>query len=388
VDDARAEVAAVSAEYIPFNRLHATGKELAYIEEAIARTHLSGNGPFSERCCRWLERVTGSPRALLTHSGTGALEFAILLAGVGPGDEVIMPSFTFASTANAVALRGGIPVFVDVREDTLNLDERRIEDAITDRTKALFVVHYAGIGAAMDELTAIARRHELTVIEDAAQGVLARYRGRELGSIGALGALSFHETKNVMCGEGGALLVNDKALVETSEIVHEKGTNRQQFFRGQVDRYSWVELGSSFPMSDLAAAFLWAQLEHAQAITEQRLAVWNAYHESLADLERAGRLRRPVVPPECEHNGHIYYLLLADLADRTRFIARLEELGVNAVFHYVPLHSSAAGKRLGRAAGTLEVTTDVSDRLVRLPLWPDMTEEEVERVLGAVHAAV
>lgn len=376
-----------SDDFIPFNRLHSTGSELRYIQEAIEQTHLSGNGPFSTRCCQWLENITGSPRALLTHSGTGALEFAVLMAGIEPGDEVIMPSFTFTSTANAVALRGGVPVFVDIRPDTLNIDERLVEEAITPRTKALLVVHYAGVGAAMDELVAIAHEHGLVLIEDAAQCVLARYRGRELGSIGELGALSFHETKNVMCGEGGALLVNRAPDVERAEIVHEKGTNRQQFFRGQVDKYSWVELGSSFPLSDLAAAFLWAQLEHAREITDRRLAVWNAYHERFADLEAAGRLRRPVVPPECEHNAHIYYLLVDDLADRTQFIARLAARGVNSVFHYVPLHSSEAGMRVGRSDGELPVTTESSERLLRLPLWTDMTAEQVAHVVDAVYDA-
>jgi dTDP-4-amino-4,6-dideoxygalactose transaminase len=378
----------VKPGYIPFNRPYVVGGELAYLREAIENVHLSGAGPFSARCCGWLERETGCARALLTPSCTAALEMAVILAEIGPGDEVIMPSFTFVSTANAVVLRGGVPVFVDVREDTLNLDEARLEVALTPRTRAIAPVHYAGVACAMDEITAFARDHGLLVIEDAAQGALATYKGRPLGAIGDLGALSFHETKNVMCGEGGALLMNDPRWVERAEIVHEKGTDRRKFFRGQVEKYSWVDIGSSYPLSDINAAFLWAQLEAAPEILAKRLEVWEAYHSAFADLEADERARRPLVPAECEHNAHMYYLLLGKAVDRDRFIGRLEEAGVQAVFHYVPLHSSAAGRRYGRAAAALPVTEWASERLVRLPLWTALTEDERERVVGAVYAAL
>lgn len=378
----------MSRHEIPFTRAFMTGAEIGYIAEAIAATRLSGNGPFSGRCADRLEREIGATRALLTHSCTGALEMAVILADIGDGDEVIMPSFTFVSTANAVVLRGGVPVFVDIREDTLNLDETKIEDAITSRTKALVPVHYAGVGCAMDAIEVVARRHGLVVIEDAAQGVLATYAGRPLGSFGDAAALSFHETKNVMCGEGGALLVNRDDWVDRAEIIHEKGTDRRRFFRGQVDKYSWVDVGSSYPLSDINAAFLWAQLLEAEAITEKRLRVWDAYHAAFEALEERERLRRPVVPAECRHNAHMYYVLVGETVDRDAFIDSLEAAGVNAVFHYVPLHSSAAGRRLGRTSGELPVTERASERLVRLPLWAGMDERHVERVVAAVHDAL
>jgi dTDP-4-amino-4,6-dideoxygalactose transaminase len=368
---------------IPFNRPYATTKEFAYIREAIANAHLSGSGPFARRCSDWLEREVGSCKALLTHSCTGALEMAIILAKVAPGDEVIMPSFTFASTANAVVLRGGIPVFVDIRRDTLNLDETKLEAAVTAQTKVVLPVHYAGVGCEMRLLLELARAYGLTVIEDAAQGICAKYDGLPLGSYGMMAALSFHETKNVHCGEGGALLVNDPVLIDRAEIVQEKGTNRRQFFRGQVDKYSWVDVGSSYLLSDVNAAFLWAQLQEAHEITALRLAIWDSYHEALEELESTERLRRPIVPESCEHNAHMYYLLLRDDADRRRFIDRMHEWNVHPMFHYVPLHSSEAGRRFGRAAGDLSVTTDISDRLVRLPLWAGMDPASVERVIEA-----
>jgi dTDP-4-amino-4,6-dideoxygalactose transaminase len=375
---------APAADFMPFNRPYATGREFACMQEAIENLHTAGNGPFGERCARWLEERTGCERALLTTSGTAALELATLLAGIGPGDEVVMPSFTFVSTAASVALRGGVPVFADVRPDTLNLDPRAVADAVGPRTRAIMPVHYAGVGADMDELCALARDREVAVIEDAAQGVSAAYRDRALGGIGDLGALSFHETKNVICGEGGALLVNRAEWVARAEVLHEKGTNRREFFRGEVDRYTWVELGSSFVLSDINAAFLWAQLEQADAIARRRLAVWRGYHEAFADLEAAGRLRRPVVPEDRAHNGHTYYLLLDDRNARDALIAGLAARGIMAVFHYVPLHSSPAGSRLGRAAGALPHTIAASERLVRLPLWVGMGEAEVARVAGAV----
>jgi dTDP-4-amino-4,6-dideoxygalactose transaminase len=369
---------------IPFNRPYATGAEYGYIHEAIANAHVSGNGPFTRRCTDWLEAELGSARVLLTHSCTGAIEMAVMLAGVGPGDEVILPSFAFPSLPNAVALRGGVPVFVDVRADTLNLDESLIEDAITDRTRALAPIDYAGVGCEMDAFSAIARAHGLVVIEDAAQGFGASYRGRPLGSLADLACLSFHETKNVMCGEGGALLVNRTEWVERAEVIQEKGTDRNKFFRGEVDKYTWVDLGSSYLVSDIGAAFLWAQLEHAQEITAKRIEVWEAYHDVFEDLEKEGRLRRPVVPDHCSHNAHMYYVLLEARRDRVRFIQHLNDAGVNAVSHYVPLHSSRAGVRYGRVHGALEVTDDVSERLLRLPLWIGMTADDVAYVAGAL----
>ena len=373
--------------YIPFNRPYIAGPELDYLRAAIENLHLSGAGPFTERCAEWLEADTGCVRALLTPSCTAALEIAVMLAEIGIGDEVIMPSFTFVSSANAVVLRGGVPVFVDVRDDTLNLDERLVERAVTPRTRAILPTHYAGIACAMEDVMALARHHGLLVVEDAAQGVLASYRGRALGGIGDVGALSFHETKNVMCGEGGALLVNQERWVDRAEVVHEKGTNRRRFFRGQVDKYSWVDIGSSYPLSEINAAFLWAQLEAAPEIMRARLEIWNGYHDAFAELEEHERLRRPIVPDDCTHNAHLYYLLLGEGLDRGQFIERLDEAGVQAVFHYVPLHSSEAGRRHGRAAEALPVTDRISEQLVRLPLWVGMTPDEQARVAEAVHNA-
>jgi dTDP-4-amino-4,6-dideoxygalactose transaminase len=349
-----------------------TGRELAYIAQAHANNRLAGDGPFTGRCSRWLEERTGATRALLTHSCTAALEMAAILAGIGPGDEVIMPSYTFVSTANAFVLRGGVPVFVDVRADTLNLDETLIEAAITPRTRAIVPVHYAGVGCEMEPILEIARRHRLLVIEDAAQGLMTEQRGRSLGAIGHLGALSFHETKNVISGEGGALLVNDAGLVARAEIVREKGTDRSRFFRGEVDKYSWVDIGSSYLPGEIVAAFLWAQLEEAEAITARRVELWNRYHERLEPLERAGRIRRPVVPAGCRHNAHLYYVLLPDLAQRDRLIARLRARGIGSVFHYVPLHGSPAGRRYGRVAGAMTHTERAGECLLRLPLWLGM----------------
>lgn len=354
---------------IPFNKPHMTGRELWYISQAHALGHLAGDGSFTKKCHRWLENSTGSRKALLTHSCTAALEMAALLADVQPGDEVIMPSFTFVSTANAFVLRGAIPVFVDIRPDTLNIDETKIEAAITDKTKAIVPVHYAGVGCEMDTIMALARKHELLVIEDAAQAVMSTYKGRPLGSIGHLAAFSFHETKNIISGEGGALLVNDARLMERAEVIREKGTNRSQFFRGQVDKYTWVDIGSSYLPGELIAAFLWAQMEEADSIMRGRAALWNHYHQWLAAPETDRLLRRPIVPAHCGHNAHMYYVLLADLAARTHFIDKLKQADVQCVFHYVPLHSAPAGQRYGRAHGDMSVTDEMSDRLVRLPLW-------------------
>jgi dTDP-4-amino-4,6-dideoxygalactose transaminase len=371
-------------EQVPFNQPYATGREFELIAEAIENRHLAGSGDFSSRCEEWLEARTGCSSALLTHSCTGALEMAALLLDLQPGDEVIMPSFTFVSTANAVVLRGATPVFVDVEPSTLNIDPDRVEAAITERTRAIWPVHYAGVGCEMDSLSKIAERHELALVEDAAQGLMSSWRGRPLGSIGEMGCISFHETKNVISGEGGALLVNDEALAERAEIVHEKGTNRSQFLRGQVDKYTWVEVGSSYPPSEITAAFLWAQLAEADSITERRLRIWRAYHEAFAPLETAGLARRPIVPADCVHNAHLYYLLLPDGEARDRTIAALDRRGVNSVFHYVPLHDSPVGARVGRVSGSLEVTEDAARRLVRLPMWPEMTTSDIETVVSAV----
>lgn len=361
-----------------------TGRELAYIAEAHADGHLSGDGPFTQRCHAWLEQTIGTRKALLTHSCTAALEMAALLMQLAPGDEIIMPSYTFVSTANAFVLRGAVPVFVDIRPDTLNLDENLIEAAITPRTRAICVVHYAGVGCEMDTISAIAARHRLIVIEDAAQAILSTYREKPLGSLGELGALSFHETKNIISGEGGALLVNDLRFAERAEIIREKGTNRSQFFRGQVDKYTWVDVGSSYLPGEIVAAFLAAQMDEAQRITTDRLLIWDRYHSAFERLEARGAVRRPIIPAHCRHNAHMYYLLLSDVDTRSRFIATLKGADIHPVFHYVPLHSAPAGRRYGRTSGTMLVTDRAGDCLVRLPLWlPDMQQD---RVIEAVEA--
>ncbi|MDS4042274.1 MAG: dTDP-4-amino-4,6-dideoxygalactose transaminase [Candidatus Competibacter sp.] len=362
---------------IPFNKPYMTGKELWYIAQAHANGHLAGDGSFTKQCQTWLEARTGAQKALLTHSCTAALEMAAILADIQPGDEVILPSYTFVSTANAFVLRGAVPVFVDIRPDTLNLDETKIEAAITDRTRAIVPVHYAGVGCDMDAIMAIARRHQLIVIEDAAQGIMSTYKGRPLGSIGHLGTLSFHETKNIISGEGGALLINDPEFVQRAEIIREKGTNRSQFFRGQVDKYTWVDIGSSYLPGELIAAFLWAQMEEADAITRRRLALWSVYHQWLESLEKADKLRRPLIPRECVHNAHMYYILLPSLEARTALIAALKRSDIHPVFHYVPLHSAPTGLKHGRAHGDLEVTDSIADRLLRLPLWLGLEEQQV-----------
>ncbi len=372
---------------IPFNKPHMTGRELLYIEQAHSNGHLAGDGMFTKKCHAWLEAHTGSRKALLTHSCTASLDMAAMLADIRPGDEVIMPSYTFVSTANAFVLRGGIPVFVDIRPDTLNMDETLVEAAITTRTKAIVPVHYAGVACEMDSIMNIAQRHKLLVIEDAAQAVMSEYKGKPLGTIGQLGAYSFHETKNIIAGEGGALLVNDDHFAERAEIIREKGTNRSQFFRGQIDKYTWVDIGSSYLPGEVIAAFLWAQMEEAQSITRKRLEIWHQYHGALAPLEESGKLRRPIIPDDCQHNAHMYYILLESLEKRTRVIAKLKEHGVNAVFHYVPLHSSPAGKKYGRTSGELRHTDDLSDRLLRLPLWVDIDDAQ-NKVITELIAAI
>lgn len=363
---------------IPFNKPHMTGKELWNIAQAHAKGHLAGDGDFTKKCNAWLEVRTGSHKALLTHSCTAALEMAAILADIQPGDEVIMPSYTFVSTANAFVLRGAVPVFVDIRPDTLNIDENMIEAAITSRTKAIVPVHYAGVGCEMDTIMDIASRHGLLVIEDAAQGIMSTYKGRALGSIGHLGALSFHETKNLISGEGGALLINDPALVERAEVIREKGTNRSRFFRGQVDKYTWVDIGSSYLPSELIAAFLLAQMEEADAINHKRLVVWDEYHRRIQPLESRGSLRRPIIPKECAHNAHMYYIILPDLKSRVGVIASLKDVNIQSVFHYVPLHSSPAGLKYGVVRGSMEVTDNMSDKLVRLPLWLGIEEYQTQ----------
>ncbi len=370
---------------VPFNNPPVTGEELRLLEAAIADGHLCGAGRFSGECEDWIAGAVGAPRAFLAQSCTAALEMAVLLAGIEPGDEVIMPSFTFVSTANAVVLSGGVPVFVDIRPDTMNLDEGQVEAAITPRTKAIFVVHYGGVCAEMDALSEIARRHGVMLVEDAAHAFGATYRGRPAGGLADLGCFSFHATKNIISGEGGALTIMSDDLVERAEIIREKGTNRSRFLRGQVDKYTWVDKGSSYLPSELTAAFLRAQLERAGDINADRVATWNAYNAALDGVEKNG-LRRPVVPDYCEHNGHLYYLLAPDRDRRDAALAELQGKGVIALFHYVPLHSSPAGQRFGRMHGNLAVTDDVAGRLLRLPLWYGMDDAVRARVIDAVLA--
>lgn len=372
---------------IPFNIPPYTGKELDYMAQAVLVNHkLCGDGPFTKRCHQWLEERTGSPKVLLTTSGSDALELAALLCDLHPGDEVILPSYTFCSTANAFVLTGAVPVFVDVRPDTMNIDETKIEAAITPKTKVICAVHYAGIGCEMDTIMDIARRHGLKVVEDAAQGVMATYKGRALGSIGDFGCFSFHETKNYSMGEGGAVLVNDPALVERAETIREKGTNRSRFLRGQVDKYTWVEYGSSYLPSELNAAHLLAQLELADEINEDRLASWRTYHDQLQPLADQGLLEFLAPPAECAHNAHMFAVRLKNLEERTAFTAFLKERGITVSFHYVPLHSSPAGERFGRFHGEDVYTTRESERLTRLPMYYKLSDEEQNQVIDAIFA--
>ena len=370
---------------IPFNRPTAVGAELANIADALARGHLSGDGYYTKRCHQWLEQRLGCKAALLTHSCTGALEMAAILCDLAPGDEVIMPSYTFVSTANAFALRGVVPVFVDVRADTINIDETLIEAAITPRTKAIAVVHYAGLACEMDAIMAIARRHNLLVVEDAAQALMSTYKGRKLGTIGHFGCFSFHETKNLLSGEGGALLVNDERFVERAEVVREKGTNRSRFLRGEVDKYTWVDLGSSYLPSELIAAFLEAQLAHADEVIARRLAVWARYRTGLAELAASEVIELPLEPAaDRVANGHIFYVLANTLATRMALAAHLKAHEMLSVSHYVPLHSSPGGRKFGRASGSFRVTDDISDRLLRLPIYFGITDAEVDAVIDKV----
>jgi dTDP-4-amino-4,6-dideoxygalactose transaminase len=373
---------------IPFNRPQLVGKEHDYIDEALASGKLSGNGEFARRCSNWLERNLGVERALITPSCTAALEMAGLLAELKPGDEVIVPDFAFVSSANAFTLLGAVPVFVDVDPETLNIDPDAIEKAITDRTRAVVVIHYGGIACDMARIQQIADRHDLVVIEDAAHSIGASLDGRPLGSFGDTATVSFHETKNVQCGEGGALLVNDPRLVARAEVIQEKGTDRSRFFRGEIDKYTWQDTGSSYLLSEVATAFLWAQLEHATQITAERRAIWERYYDALEPLEEEGLLRRPITPPGCVHSGHLFYVLLTTADLRDEMLQALSERGVHAVFHYLPLHASPGGRRFGRLGGPVPVTIDASARLLRLPLWAGLGDARTQAVIDAVSAAV
>lgn len=372
---------------IPHNKPYVAGREFDYIRRAHAEGHLSGDGQFTRRCQQWLEAAVGCHTALLTHSCTAALEMAALLIGTEPGDEIIMPSFTFASTANAFALRGGIPVFVDIRADTLNIDETLIERAVTPRTRAIVPVHYAGVPCEMDVIMGIAERHGLVVIEDAAQAILSKYRGRAAGGIGHLGTVSFHETKNITCGEGGALLINREGYHERAHYIREKGTNRSDYLARKVDKYVWVDLGSSYLPSEITAAFLSAQMEAADEITARRRALWDRYHQGLAGMDQEGLLRRPHVPETCEPNAHMYHVVLPSEQKRVQCRDGLADRGITAVSHYVPLHLSPAGRRFGRTFGELPVTESLSRRLLRLPMWLGLEERQHE-VIAALHEVV
>lgn len=373
---------------IPFNRAAVTGNETAYVSRVIAEGPLHGDGPFTRQCHEWLERLTGAPKALLTTSCTHALEMAALLLDLREGDEVIVPPFTFVSTVNAIVLRGARPVFVDIRPDTLNIDERQIEAAITPRTRAILLVHYAGVACEMDTIMALASRHGLAVVEDNAHGLFGRYKGRQLGTFGLFSTLSFHDTKNLSCGEGGAILINDPAHVERAEVIREKGTNRTRFHRGQVDKYTWCDIGSSYLPSDILAAYLLAQLESHEAVQARRHAIWSRYAESLEPWAADAGVRLPIVPDGCEHPAHIFYLLMPSLEARTRLIAHLRERLILAVFHYLPLHLSAMGRTFGGHEGQCPVTEEVADRLVRLPLFFQLSDDDQARVIEAVLGAL
>lgn len=366
---------------INFNEPPFVGTELDYVKEAIANKKICGDGEFTKRCNEWLETRFGAKKALLTTSGSSALEMAAILCDIAPGDEVILPSYTFSTTATSFSNLGATLVFVDIRPDTMNIDEQKIEAAITERTRVIAPVHYAGVACEMDAIMDIAHRHNLKVVEDAAQAVMSTYKGQPLGTIGDFGCLSFHETKNFSMGEGGALLINDPAYIERAEIIREKGTNRSRFFRGQVDKYTWVDRGSSYLPSDMNAAYLWAQLQEADAITENRMAIWNAYYKSLAPFANAGRIELPAIPEGCMHNAHMFYIKLRNLDDRTAFINHMKAGGVQCTFHYIPLHSAPAGSKFGRFYGADTFTTTESDRLVRLPLYYDMNSNDRECVI-------
>lgn len=369
---------------IPFNKPPYVGTEPEYMMKAISNRKICGDGEFTKKCNTWIEEKTGTSKALLTTSCTQALEMAALLTDIEPGDEVIMPSFTFVSTANAFVMRGARIVFVDIRPDTQNIDEKLIENAITDKTKVIVPVHYAGVGCEMDTILEIGRKHSIRVVEDAAQGVMSTYKGRGLGSLGDFGCYSFHETKNYSMGEGGAILIRNEADIERAEIVREKGTDRSRFLRGQVDKYTWVDCGSSYLPSDINAAYLWAQLEEADKINQDRLASWNMYYERLKPLEEKGILQLPYIPAECEHNAHMFYIKTGGLEERTALTAYLKDAGVGSAFHYVPLHSAPAGERFGVMAGEDRYTTNTYERLLRLPMYYGLTEEEIEKACNRI----
>lgn len=369
---------------IPFNKPPFVGNELNYIEEAIKSHKLCGDGMFTKKCSKRLEQLSGTTKALLTTSCTHATEMAAILANIQPGDEVIMPSYTFVSTANAFVLRGATVVFVDIRRDTMNMDETLIEDAITSKTKVIVPVHYAGVSCEMDTIMDIAKTHNLMVIEDAAQGIMSTYKGKMLGTIGDFGCYSFHETKNISMGEGGALLIRDAEKIEKAEIIREKGTNRSKFFRGEIDKYSWVEQGSSYLPSELNAAYLWGELEVADKIYTDRMRSWNTYYEQLADLQTKERIELPVIPKECVHNAHMFYMKARDLEERTRLISYLKKNEIGAVFHYIPLHSSEAGLRFGRFCGEDKYTTRESERILRLPMYYGLKADEIDKITECV----
>jgi dTDP-4-amino-4,6-dideoxygalactose transaminase len=369
---------------IPFNKPFVTGKEYAYISEAIRRGQISGSGFFSNKCETWFEHNFYCKKVLLTHSCTAALEMAAIILDISPGDEVIMPSFTFVSTANAFVLRGAKIVFVDIRPDTMNIDEEKIEQAITVKTKAIVPVHYGGVGCEMDTIVAIARKHKIFVIEDAAQGVMAKYNNRYLGTIGDIGCYSFHETKNYTCGEGGAIILNDERFIRRAEIIREKGTDRSKFIRGEVDKYTWVDLGSSYILSELNAAFLYAQLENAKEILERRMSIWNTYYDDLKILEDSGFIDLPEIPVKCSHSAHMFYIKVRDIKTRTKLIKYLGENGILSVFHYIPLHSSEAGRRYGRFSGYDKLTTRESERILRLPMFYSLTKSNLYTIIKAI----
>lgn len=371
---------------IKFNQAPYMGTEEKYIKEVLESRKVCGDGAYTKKCKTWLEKQTGTREALITTSCSAALDMSAVLSEVGPGDEVILPSFTFVSTANAFVMRGANLVFVDIRPDTQNIDEKLIEDAITDRTKVIVPVHYAGVGCEMDTIMDIANRHKLLVVEDAAQGVMAKYKGKALGSIGDYGCYSFHETKNYSMGEGGALLIRDEAAVDKAEVIREKGTDRSRFLKGQVDKYTWVDMGSSYLQSDINCAYLWSQLELADKINEDRRASWYSYYEQLTPLAEAGRIQLPYVPVECEHNAHMFYIKVKDIEERGRLIAHLKENDATAVFHYVPLHSAPAGSRFGRFNGEDKYTTDTYERLLRLPMYYGLKKESVEKVCNLINS--
>ncbi|AUG99024.1 dTDP-4-amino-4,6-dideoxygalactose transaminase [Pectobacteriaceae bacterium CE70] len=370
---------------IPFNAPAIVGSELEYMQAAMRSGKLCGDGGFTRRCQQWLEQYSGSQKALLTPSCTASLEMAAIMLNIQPGDEVIMPSYTFVSTANAFVLRGASIVFVDIRPDTMNIDESKIEAAITEKTRVIVPVHYAGVGCDMDVIMALAEKYHLHVVEDAAQGMMSRYKGRPLGSIGHVGCFSFHETKNYTAGgEGGATLINEPTLIERAEIIREKGTNRSQFFRGQVDKYTWRDIGSSYLMADIQAAYLWGQLEAVKRINDRRLQLWQNYEQAFKPLAAAGRLELPYIPADCEHNAHMFYIKLRDAAERTAFINHMKEAEILTVFHYIPLHNCPAGQRFGRFAGEDRYTTRESDRLVRLPLFYNLKNINQRTVINTV----